>query len=236
MEKDILLALESIGLNRNEAIVYLDLIKAGNSSAVEISKRTGIHRPNVYDSVAKLIKKGLIKESTESDKKLFSAMGSASLLSYVRQKEFELQKVLHLIDDVDVTDGNIGSYSMVISGLNEIEKQFHELIGNDEILVYGMPSELGGFRIMFDRLMKKCGNAGTKIRIIYSSPVGTNRLNSRFLATKFDSKMTTFISGTKVLLFFWNSDSVVLINDRSISGSYRAYFDKLWENAKFNKP
>jgi sugar-specific transcriptional regulator TrmB len=231
MEKDILNALESIGLNQNEAIVYLDLIKAGESSDVEISRRTKIHRPNVYDCVAKLVKKGLTKQAVESDKKLFTAMDSSNLLNYVKQKEFELQKVMHLIEELKVNGSE--SETKIVSDLDVIERKFYELMNKGEIVVYGMPADLGRFRVMLDRFMKKCGNAEIKIRIIYSDPVGTNKLNSRVLPSRFDSKITTFISEDKVLLLFWNSaNSCALIKDKYVAASYKEYFERLWENAK----
>ena len=234
MEKDILSALESIGLNKNETIVYLDLIKAGKSSVVGISERTRIHRPNVYDSVAKLIKRGLIKQSVGSDKKLFSAMGSSNLLNYVRQKEFELQKVLHLIEELNVNGSD--SETSVVSGLEKARENIYSIISGKSILIYGMPIDLAGFREIFNDFIKKCKDKGIQVKTIYTNQINLKDTNSKFLPSKFDSKITTFISEDKILLFFWNSsNSCVLIKDKDVAEGYRNYFDVLWENAKFNK-
>ena len=47
--------LEKLGLNRNEAEVYVDLLKLGQTSAGELIRRTGFHRNIVYDNLEKLI-------------------------------------------------------------------------------------------------------------------------------------------------------------------------------------
>ena len=66
--------LRSIGLNKNEVKIFLDLIKKNSSSALEISKRTEIHRSNVYDSLRVLMEKGFVGELTGNKKKIFQAL------------------------------------------------------------------------------------------------------------------------------------------------------------------
>ena len=68
-ERKILEVLEFIGLHKNERIIYLDLIKNGSSTALEVSKRTKIHRPNTYDALRKLLEKGFISQVKNISKK-----------------------------------------------------------------------------------------------------------------------------------------------------------------------
>jgi sugar-specific transcriptional regulator TrmB len=46
------------GLTRQEATIYIDLLKNGEMTGYEIAKRTGISRSNVYTSLAGLVEKG----------------------------------------------------------------------------------------------------------------------------------------------------------------------------------
>ena len=53
---------QSLGLAKNEAKIYEVLIREGNSPVGKISEKSGIHRRNVYDSLNRLIEKGLRSE------------------------------------------------------------------------------------------------------------------------------------------------------------------------------
>ena len=59
-DEDVLKAFESVGIPRTQTVVYLDLLKNKESSATEISKRTKMHRANVYDTLTKLKERNLV--------------------------------------------------------------------------------------------------------------------------------------------------------------------------------
>jgi sugar-specific transcriptional regulator TrmB len=50
----IIKAFESVGIPKMQTLVYLDLIKNKESTATQVSKRTKMHRANVYDTLTKL--------------------------------------------------------------------------------------------------------------------------------------------------------------------------------------
>ncbi|MEN9626484.1 MAG: Sugar-specific transcriptional regulator TrmB [archaeon] len=52
-------AFESIGIPKMQTLVYLDLLKNKESTATQVSKRTKMHRANVYDTLTKLNEKNL---------------------------------------------------------------------------------------------------------------------------------------------------------------------------------
>ena len=52
--------LEEIGLSKNEAKIYLTLLRLGNVTATDIIKESGVHRSNVYDVLDSLVKKGCV--------------------------------------------------------------------------------------------------------------------------------------------------------------------------------
>jgi sugar-specific transcriptional regulator TrmB len=53
-------ALREIGMNEAEIRVYATLIRHRPLGAREIAEKSGIYRPYVYDTLAKLMKKGLV--------------------------------------------------------------------------------------------------------------------------------------------------------------------------------
>ncbi len=244
MEEKIFEILESVGLHKNEIIVYLDLIGIGKSSAHEISHRTKIHRPNVYDILNKLIKKGIVTQSIENNVKMFYPVSPQNLLNYLKQKEFELKKIIPEIEKihshppekrtVTMSEG-IKAFRMILDSLLEKDKP---------IYVYGIPkgvSEvIGGFigdfherRIKKEILMKHIYNKNAQERIKYLNQLECTE--ARYFPFDYNSTISTLICGNVVLLIFWeDSMFTIMIENKSISEAYKKYFDILWEGAKLN--
>ncbi|MFH1211984.1 MAG: helix-turn-helix domain-containing protein, partial [Candidatus Woesearchaeota archaeon] len=63
--------LREIGLSKNECRVYLSLIKLGSGTVQEISKKSNVHRANVYDVLNKLMEKGLVSYIIKKGKRLY---------------------------------------------------------------------------------------------------------------------------------------------------------------------
>src|SRR5687768_16575628 len=61
--KSLVDALISYGLNEYEAKAYLALLQYGPAVAGDISRRSGIPRPRVYDTLQRLIDASLVSES-----------------------------------------------------------------------------------------------------------------------------------------------------------------------------
>jgi len=86
--------LREIGLTVNEAKVYESLLEIGESSVQEVSLKSKVHRRNVYDSIAKLIEKGLASEVFIKGEKNFKAINPRRLLEIIKEKEEKLNKSL----------------------------------------------------------------------------------------------------------------------------------------------
>ena len=52
--------LQEFGLSKNESKIYLALIEFGEITVKEMSKITGIHRSNIYESLQKMAENGLV--------------------------------------------------------------------------------------------------------------------------------------------------------------------------------
>ena len=73
-------ALIASGLTRNEAKVYLALLKIGSASVNEITRKSGIHRVNAYDVINRLMEKGLISSTMRANKTYYEAANPEELL------------------------------------------------------------------------------------------------------------------------------------------------------------
>jgi len=86
--------LQEIGLTTNEAKIYQTLIEAGESSAGEISVKAKIHRRNVYDTINRLIEKGLVFQILTKGENIYKAVDPAKLLELIKEKENKFKKIL----------------------------------------------------------------------------------------------------------------------------------------------
>src|SRR3989344_1980565 len=88
MDTDVL---RKIGLTENEIKIYLNLLKAGLSTAYDIGKKTGIYRVHVYDKLEQLMDKGLVTQVYKGAKKYFQATPPSKIRHYLEDKKRELE-------------------------------------------------------------------------------------------------------------------------------------------------
>ncbi len=85
---------QEVGLTPNEAKVYQTLIEIGESSAGEISVKGKIHRRNVYDTINRLIEKGLVFQILTKGENIYQAVDPAKFLEIIKEKENRFKKIL----------------------------------------------------------------------------------------------------------------------------------------------
>lgn len=242
MEERITQLFKSIGLNKNETKVYLDLIRNNNSSALEISRRTKIHRSNTYDALNSLIEKGFVKETIEEKKKIFHSINPKQIRNYILQKKQEADLIIpHLIE---FSEGNNKKESVSITkGVFALRNAILSLLElNQPINVYGIPKGSGdilgnGF---LEDFHKKRINKKILMRHIYNAEASERikKLNkmkyteARHLARKYDTHVSTNICGDAVLIIiFTNPLSIIEIKSKEIADTYNKYFELLWTHA-----
>lgn len=243
--EDITEFLRSIGLGKNETEVYLNLIKRGLSSVLEISKETRIHRSNLYEALENLLKKSLIFKITKNKKSLFYARPPRSLLDYLKNQELELSSIIERLETqhINVNEENQVKFSQGKFALREAILGL--LILEKPICVYGIPQKapdiigpiLSAFhkrRIERKILMKHIYNKGDvngtdRIKVLNQMPY----TEAKHLPIKYDSPVSTLVCGNKVLLLMWGGDTTVIeIDNEEVAKSYQNYFELLWKMAK----
>ncbi len=85
---------QDLGLSPNEAKIYHALITYGGSGVSTISLRSKVHRRNAYDTLHRLIEKGLVYEVFSSGETVYEAVEPGKLLEFIREKELRLQQEL----------------------------------------------------------------------------------------------------------------------------------------------
>lgn len=239
--EEVKLILESIGLHKNEVSIYLDLIMAGRSSAMDISKRTKIHRPNVYDTLEKLIEKGMVTQNMRDNRKVFYPIEPKDLIHFLKQKEYDLQKIIPKIESLKSTPHELRKVTLA-EGMPALRSNISHLLEFEKpIFILGMPKEeidlFGGFIIDFhnQRIDKNL-----PLKIIYNGGFSKrvadlNKMSNtcaRYLPSSYNSEITTFICGNKVILVLWKPPlSMILLECESVVKAYLQGFELIWESA-----
>ncbi|MFA5992962.1 MAG: helix-turn-helix domain-containing protein [Candidatus Pacearchaeota archaeon] len=235
--------LELIGLSKNEIIVYLDLISHNHSSALEISKRTKIHRSNTYDSIRTLIEKGFLSETIKDNKRIFNAIEPHKIKNYIKQKEHEFDLILPELTNLKQNENNPGTINISQGPFAAREALLDLLKLRNPIFVYGASKEAvetfgEGFlkefhkeRIKNKIHMKHIYNKNAQERISYLNKLKFTE--ARALPEKYDSSVSTNICEDFILLLIFSKPVLVIkIKNKEIAESYKKYFDLIWKSAK----
>jgi len=86
--------LELIGLSPNEAKVYETLLRLGETNVTEITNKSAIHRRNVYDTLTRLLEKGLVYQIFQRRETLYQAVDPRKCLELLKEREKAFTKVL----------------------------------------------------------------------------------------------------------------------------------------------
>lgn len=89
--------LESIGLNKNEANLYVTSLQLGPASAIQLSQKIGVTRQMVYTLVPQLVEQGMMKEVTIGGKRLFQAVGPEVLNDRIKHLSEQVKEAVAVL-------------------------------------------------------------------------------------------------------------------------------------------
>jgi len=95
-QEKILKILEGLGFTQNEAKIYLVLISSGSPlNASEISNYSNVPRPNVYETINRLIEKGFVLKEASSRGGRYVAVPPDEMLEVLRRKYHQRLKLIN---------------------------------------------------------------------------------------------------------------------------------------------
>ncbi len=243
--------LQKIGLTQNEVKVYLALLRVGKSTSYTLIKEANISSGKIYETLDKLIKRGLVSYVIIRGRKQFLAADPEKLVEYLQRKEQEIHNDLEEINKIlpelklkkkAIEEETKAEIYEEIEGIKTVyELMLRELRPKDKILILGAPREAGEkLDIYFDNFNKRRIEKDITLMIIlnYQHP-REKKLNllKKTHVKSFSKKVTTpswiNIFGDYVAIFnIIDKPIVFLLKNRKTAGSYRQYFDLMWKIAK----
>ena len=238
-------SLSSLGLSRIETDVYLYVSSNPETTAGQMTKNIKIARSKTYEALNKLTAMGLVSKISREDVSRYYSSGSSVLKGmYAKQME-DAKKSIDYISKLDVFVPSGTKVRLVegIEGYRILKESFMaEMKGGSEVLIIGSPATLeAGLINYFERFHKKRMQKEMHLRIIYNADVTKERIgralkwkNTRVRCLpKNNSPAWIEIYGDRALITLASDKMITIaITDKSISTSFRHYFEILWKSTK----
>lgn len=239
MDDDVLV---DLGLSKSESKIYLVMLTLGRSTATQISTAAKLHRANTYESLKKLVDKGLASYMQQDKTTYYEAANPRALGRIIKEKENKLKTLLpQLLLHKKMAESK--GEANVFEGLQALFYQLYDLLDyDDDIRVYGIPESVPQIvrtkipHFHKERLKRKIRmlhiyNHNAKQRISYLNKMKLTY--ARFLPEHFDSQVSTFVCGEEIMLVLWTPSIVITrIKNKRIAAAYKKYFSLLWAAAK----
>jgi sugar-specific transcriptional regulator TrmB len=238
-----------LGFNKNEAKVYLALIRFGKADARTIIKETKFHKNIVYDNLEKLIDKGLVSFILEGKKKIFQIASSNALNDYFEEQEKELEdrkkEAEKLTQEINKLAKTIRTEieARVFRGVKGIRSFYYSGVekGKDNF-AFGAPQE--SIDIMGETFWRnlQTRRQAKKVRAKlifnpsireYGETIKNNLTEVRYFERDFEPMTETHIQGDELGIVVWTQEPILfLIKDKLVAQSYLKFFEKMWKQAK----
>jgi predicted transcriptional regulator len=238
--------LQDLGLAANEGWIYETLLREGECGVSTISSKAGINRRNVYDSLNRLIEKGLVLEIRTAVDNRYSAVNPSKLGEIIEEKQKQLASIMPQLEAF-YTGTPKKEEVFVYRGLEGWKNYLRDMlrIGEDNYTIGGVGAWTDPRLTSFmDRFLKDAEKKGMTFHILFNHEVQDKQDMTTFLphnTHKFLPKGYTTgvaidifgdhivtLSGVSLGTFDENSSFTVVIN-QEIADAYRTWFRLIWD-------
>lgn len=242
--------LSKLGLAKNEAKIYETLLGEEDLSVGDISKKSNIHRRNVYDSLNRLIEKGLVFEILESKENRYKAVDPNKLEEIIDEKKQALDKIMPNL--IELYKGKPHPNEVCIyKGVEGWKNYMRDILrlGEDVYIVGGKGSwvtkKLKSFSEQFERDASK---KGIKFYILYENEVKVfdHEIKKhfgnayRYTPAGFSTACALDIFADRVVIHskigasgeISDQTSFAVIINQQIADAFRIWHKFIWDNCK----
>ncbi|MEK6894112.1 MAG: helix-turn-helix domain-containing protein [Nanoarchaeota archaeon] len=246
-EELILKAFEAVGIPKMQIIVYLDLLKNKESTATQVSKRTKMHRANVYDTLTKLKERNLVYLSNKDGKQMFVALSTDLIVSEEKDRLENLKLAMNYIKNSYVGGKSPTVYTL--EGLGAVRSILFGLLEKrSPIWMYGLAEDENLVNILNDKLLHSFHleriKRQTELKLLfYKNPVEEIKSITRLKYTEAkllpknqqseNSRITQIVCGNYVYITLWiHPIYTIAIESDIVSKEYAELYKILWNYSK----
>ncbi len=239
--------LREIGLSPNEARVYEALLQIGESSVQKISIKSKVHRRNVYDSLHKLIEKGLASEVFVKGEKNFKAINPRRLLELLSEKVERVNKLLpEMLSKYEAIEEKEEAY--LYRGIEGFKNYLQNILETKETVYF-----IGAKAFWLDkrlqhflpRFLRERKEQGIKFMHLFDYEVKEQKPEIlklvgkpyKFLPKKYSSQTAVDIFGDYVVTFVGvkvgqleDEPLMFVMKSKKLAEGYRKFFQFMWDS------
>lgn len=230
--------LQEAGLTGNESTLYLTLLDLGPSNAGLISRKSGLHRRVVYDTLEMLIQKGLVGYILRNNVRLYQASHPKRLVELLEEKEQGVGEVMGNLIEL-YTKTKERDETLFYKGKNGLKTVFEDqlAVGKELLIIGGSSEAYTLFPFYFTWYDRRRKAQKMPVRMIVARGTELPRLplaTVRILPEKYGSPLAVNIYGKKVVLLLWDKEQplAIVIKNERIAEGYRKYFELIWKVAR----
>lgn len=241
--------LTKVDLAQNEAKLYETLLRYGKLSAGEMATKAQINRRNVYDSISRLIEKGLLYEIVEKKETLYQAVDPKKLLEIVKEKESALESIMPDLEGL-IAKHSKDNAVFVYQGVEGWKNYMRDLLRvGEEVFTLGARGAWldPRTRVFLEQSLKEAERKGIKFNILFDhQATEKNREiidvfpeNYRILPKGFSTTAAIEIFGDHVVILSGvglgvieeGSSATVIVNP-FIADAFRTWWQFMWNLSK----
>ena len=99
--------LKELGLTNNEIKVYLILLEHGILNPTKLAEKTGMHRSYIYDTLERLLERGIINTTLVNNKKNYQSVDPKALREIFELKLRQIDNILPNLSNLFNTKSSI---------------------------------------------------------------------------------------------------------------------------------
>lgn len=233
--------LKELGLTNNEIKMYLALLEHGTLNPTQLAEKTGLHRSYVYDTLDRLLERGIVNTVLVEKKKNYQAVDPKILREIFELKLRHLDAILPQLSTL-FNSTKEETRIELHKGKRVYRTLIKDLIAtvktNDEVLLLGVDENAletvepiylkQYFTIIKEKNIKEkiiIAKGGKK----FKEP----NLEYKELDPEYLGDTTVIIYQAKVSIFIQgNPNYLVTIESLKVADTYRKQFNLLWNSAK----
>jgi sugar-specific transcriptional regulator TrmB len=240
--------LREIGLSVNEARVYEALLDLGEASVQSISLKCHVHRRNVYDSLSKLMEKGLSSEVFVEGEKNFKAINPRRLLELLKEKEDKISQLLPSMQ-VKFASTEDKEEAYMYKGIEGFKNYLQDILkaGEDVYFIgakaFWLDERLKHF---LPRFQRERNELGIKFFHLFDYEVKSKKPEIlktvgkpyKFLPKEYSSQTSVDIFGDYVVTFVGVSPGLLekepmmfVMKSKRLADGYRKFFNFMWDHS-----
>lgn len=242
IEKHLTKTLENLGLSNKAAKVYLANLMLGESTILELSKKSGVSRTSIYYTLLELKEKGMITEKERGNKNYYMYAEPDAVIKETREKMMAFGEILPDLQQIKMTEKRKPGIEFYFgpAGFKEVWFKIFDS-GCSEFCIITAADHFDGYvkeKYIMEEIIAEKRKRNIKSRhIIVDSPKArsivakdeTENRKSKILSREYSLFFTEIITPNFVVFIFPRLQNLIFTIDYSLFAKTRKnLFEILW--------